>query len=219
MRKLILLFAAIALAISLNAQVQEASMRMVKGQENAFTILLQQTNKKDVQKAWTKYIKGFDGKTKRQKKTGVIFSDNAEIEKMSSNTVDVYATVVPSGSDTNLTVWFDLGGAFLSSDTHGDKASVAEAMLNKFALSVSKASVEEELKEEEKTLKKINGDLSDLVKDKKAYESDIEKYKQKIAEAEAKIEQNVKDQASKEEEVKVQENVVDKVKDKLKKLD
>ncbi len=219
MRKLVLLFAILALVFSLSAQVKEAPMNMVKGKENAFSILLKQTNKKEVEKAWTKYIKEFDGKTKRNKKTGFIFSDNAEIEKMSSNTVDVYATITPSGADTDLTVWFDLGGAYLSSEMHGDKATVAKSILDEFALSVSKAAVEEELKEEQKALKKLNADLSDLKKDKDGFESDIEKYKKKIAEAEANIKQNIKEQGDKEASIKEQEEVVEKVKDKLKKLD
>ncbi len=221
MKRLILLcsFMCLGFVFSYAQEINEGAKGMSQGQNNAFTVLLKLTEKKTIQKAWEKYIKKFDGKTKLNKKTGEIFSNDSELENMSANTVDVYATVNQKGTGTELTVWFDLGGAYLSSEAHSDKVAVAETLINDFALSVSRAAIEEELKEEEKNLKKVNKDLDILKKDKKNFEDEIEKCKKKIAEAEQGIEENIKAQSDKEDEIKEQEKVVEKVKEKLSKID
>ncbi|MFK8101089.1 MAG: hypothetical protein AB8G15_01140 [Saprospiraceae bacterium] len=215
MKKFVLLLSFIFVASLTFAQVSEAKQSMSQGNYNGFAIDLRKTVKKDVEKAWKKYIKKYDGKTKKNKKTNETFSDNAEIEGMSTNTVDVYASVRENGEDTKLVVWFDLGGAYLSSETHPKAAAMADKMLNDFAMSVSKASIEEELEVQEKLYKKIDGDLKDLVKDKSGLESDIKKYEKKIAEAKSKIEENLKAQAAKKEELETKGETVERVKKKL----
>ncbi|MGK0388531.1 MAG: hypothetical protein ACI94Y_001261 [Maribacter sp.] len=73
-------------------------------------------------------------------------ADDSRLESLSSNTVDIYSTVRQSGENTILAGWYDLGGAYLNSEMHGYKIAAVEKMLNDFALSVSVASVEEDLK-------------------------------------------------------------------------
>lgn len=204
--------------VGLFAQIQEGASSMSKGTENAFSLELRSTNKKDVEKAWEKYIKKFKGKTKYDKKAEECFSDNAELENMSTNTVDVYSKVTPAGENTILTVWFDLGGAFLSSEMHGDKVNAAKNMMNEFALSVSVAQVEEELKEQQKLLKDLEKDQKGLEKDKSNLEDDIKKFEQKIAEAKEAIKQNLEAQKGKQVEIDAQKKVVQAVEDTLKKL-
>ncbi len=201
--------------------VEEGEMNMSQGTNNALYMNLTKVNQKDLEKAWTKYMKDFKGgKTKRNKKTKEIFSDNMALKKLSSNTIDVYAKSTSKGDDAiQLAVWFDMGGAYLNSKMHAEAYAEAEKMLQDFALSVSKAMVEEILDNEKKKLSKLQGDLKDLGKQKKGYEDDIAKCEKKIEEAKQKIEQNGKDQGAKESEIKAQEEVVKKVKDKLDKMD
>ncbi len=220
MKKITLfLFLLVFGATAMTAQIKEGSASMSQGSNNAFTIELRKTEAKEVEKAWIKYLKDFDGKVKKAKKSPEVFADNSEIKAMSSNTVDIYSTAKQSGENTTLTVWFDLGGAYLNSSMHGDKVAVAEKILNEFALSVSRASIEEDLKEQEKILKKLNGDMKDLKKDKEDYEDEIAKCEKKIAEAKEGIKENAGAQETKTKEIEAQAEVVEKIKKLLKKLD
>lgn len=200
------------------AQVNEGLRTMPKGKNNAVSIMLKKTNKKEVEKAWNKYIGDYKGKTKLNKKTNITFTDNAEIKEMSDNTVDVYAQVVEQGADTELVVWYNLGGAYVSSSEHAQAYGKANAMLIEFAGQVSTAAIEELLAEEEDKLKKLEKDQEDLKKDKKGYENEIQKCEEKIAEAKKDISENESAQSAKEEEIGKQQKVVDDIKARLKKM-
>lgn len=200
------------------AQITEGAVSMSKGSQNAFSLELGKTVEKEVQKSWEKYIKGFKGKVKKDKKSGQTIADDSQIKDLSTNTVDVYSTIKQSGENTILTVWFDLGGAYLNSSMHGDKIPVVEKMLNGFALSVSKALIEEDLKEQQKVLKNFEKDQKGLEKDKESLENDIKKFEQKIVDAKEAIKKNLEAQKNKQVEIENQKKVVESVETQLKKL-
>lgn len=207
-----------AFTMTVSAQIKEETKSMSNGNNNSFSINLPKSDKKEIEKSWAKFLKKYKGKTDKIKKTEEFLSDNAKVENMSDNTVDIYSQVNQEGEDTQITVWYDLGGAYLSSETHPEKVTIARSMLDAFALTVAVSNVEDHLKEEEKSLKKLNGDFKDLKKDKTKLEDDIKKFEKKIEEAKAAIIENETAQKAKEEEIKKQEGMVDKVKMKLKEM-
>ena len=226
MKKYALLVALLCMVTTIFAQVTEKGLPMSQGTSNALVIDIPMSNKKDVEKAWEKYMKSFKGKTKKDKKQDEIFTDNAKMENISNNTVDVYTKVIENGEDTQLRAWFDLGGAFLSEETHVDRYPAAVLILDQFALSIKQTNIEEELKMENKNLDKRQKEFKNLEKDKEKlennivkYEKEIEELKEKIVQAKADIEQNIKDQEVKTNEVNMQKEVVEKVEKKLKNLD
>ena len=143
-----------------------------------------------MEKAWSKHMKEYKGKTKRDKKTNEYFTDNAKIESMSDNTVDVYCQMQELGNEIQMVVWYDLGGSFVSQESHPEASVVAEQILTSFSRSVAKKNTEEQLKVEEKAHKKIAGELKKNEKELSNLEDDIEDYKKKIKEAEEKIVKN-----------------------------
>lgn len=206
------------------AEVTESAQSMNAGSQNAFSVKLPGTETKDVERAWEKYVKEFGGKTKKDKKTGEFLSNNCAIKKLNGdNTIDISARVSPEGkTDNTLTVWFNLGGAYLSSAAHADKVPFAKEMLMGFANSVSRTMIEDNLKEEQKKLKKEEDKLKDLEKDKKGLDSDIESYKKKIKKAEddiKKAEDDIKKNAETQKiqaaAIGTQKEVVEVVKKKL----
>jgi len=223
MKKLLFLILFVGLFSFADAQVielelQETERSMSQGLNPASIFVLENCKRKDVEKTWSKFMKQYGKKTKKVKKSDDYLTDNASISGMSSNTIDVYAAFDQKGSDVEVAVWFDLGGAYLTSMTHADRFASAEMMLNKFANRIAKEGVEDELGMQEKMLKGLNSDLKSLQKKKNSLESDIEKYEKKIEEAKADIEQNLSDQESKTEAIKTQEEVVEEVKKRLKKF-
>lgn len=219
MKNLILVIICAFLSNLTFAQVIENQVPMSQGNKNSFMIELADQQAKDIEKAWTKYLKKFDGKTKKDKKSGEYLSDNAEIKNMSDNTVDIYSKVIQRGTNCQLIVWFDLGGAFLNSRTHPDAFAAAKELLYEFDLSTKITATKDDLKQEESRLKKLNKELKGLEKDKKGYENDIEKYQKRIAEAKQKIKENIAKQESKNGEIKRQDGKVKEVQTKLKKLE
>ncbi len=193
-------------------QIMESSKVMSKGDHNALTVTLPDTEEKVVTKEWEDFIKSYKGKLRKIKKSSEIFADDARLEDISNNTVDVYALVNQRGDDTELTVWYDLGGAFLTSETHPKKYLSAQKMLNKFSGIVSKTYVANMLQEEEKKLKNFEGVLKDIDKSREDSVKDIAKFEKKIEEAKANIEacKSKAEQASKD--IEAQKKVVKQVK-------
>lgn len=212
-------------------KIVETNSAMSQGSNNALTVDLPGVKAKEAMKEWESYVKQFDGKTKSDKKTGEIFSDNAKMKAINgNNTIDIYAKAVDNSTGATLSVWFDLGGAFLSSREHAQNYPAAEQIVQKFSLGVSRGLIEEELKAEVKKQKELEEQYKDLSKEKdkmekniKERENDIEDYKKKIEKAKADIEKtkgdiqtNVGKQKDKQKEVDDQKEVVKKVESKLK---
>ena len=133
---------------------------------------------------------------------------------MSSNTIDVYTKF----NGLSMTVWFDLGGTYLSSSENPTGYAVAEKMLMDFGLELQILMVEGEIKNEEKVLKTLQGEQEKLEKEKATLEKNIEDWKAKIAQAQADIEQNAKDQEAKTNEVSQQQTIIEQVKARLQEL-
>lgn len=216
MRNLFLLVITLFCWISFSfAQVEEGEEFMSQGTFNSFAIQIPAgIDLKVAEKQWMKMMKTYKGKTKRNKKTREIFSDNAKISALGTNTTDVYARVL----GTKLTVWYDLGGSYLSSAEHPDSYYAAEKMLLDFELRLKKILVNNELDAEQKLLKKKEKELIKLQKRKEKLLSNIEMWKLKISEAETEIQNNDTSQENKKVEIDEQRGVVESVQSKLKEL-
>lgn len=218
MKKLIFIIPLLFTFSLIYGQVHPAATLMSQGNNEALILPLKKTSKKQVEDAWTKFIKNYKGKTKKDKKSGEIFSDNAMIKEVSDNTIDVYAKVIEKNEDTDLVVWFNLGGAYLNPVAHGDQYAAATQMLENFQLTVSTAALEEQIKEQEGLLKKMGNDLDGLKKDQTNAEDDIKKYEKKIEEARKAIEESLAAQKAKENEIDGQKKVIEELSTKLKSI-
>jgi len=220
MKKLVLTCAAIfSLATASIAQVSEGAYSMSEGNNNGLQMELPGADVKDVVDQWEEFTKKEFKQKAKKNKSKELFSDDAEVKNFNTgNTVDVYANITGSESNSTITVWYDLGGAYLNSGTHSEDYVEAEKYMYKFALAFQKAMIEDELKEEEKSLKKIENDLDKLKKQKEGHEKDIEDYKKKIEEKISDIEQNVQDQAQTEADIETQKNVIKEVEERLREL-
>ncbi|MFN8283065.1 MAG: hypothetical protein U0U67_07600 [Chitinophagales bacterium] len=194
--------------------VNEVRQFMSKGEQNGFEVILNGTSADDAKDALEKWAKKFKAKVESSKKNPEIFIDNATISTVSANTVDMYAMVVPIDKGSKVTIFVDLGGAFISSAAYGSQYSAMEAVLKKFAKDRAIDAVEDQIKAEEKVLKTLNGDLKDLVKDKADAVKDIEKAKKLIQEKEAAIQKNDADQAAKQQQISIQQQIIETVKTK-----
>lgn len=213
----------VAFAVTFSqAQIIEEVRSMSQGSNNSLSLDIPDADLKLTKKLWGKYLKANTkgGKTKSEKKTGVSFTDNAEVVALGgANTIDIYAKFTPMGANTNVTVWYDLGGAYLSSEMHGDKYTEGEKFLMRFALTVVIETTKLELKAEEKKAKGLAKDLANLKKKKAGYHKEIEVAENKIKQAEANIETNIKEQEATNTAITEQDAVVNEVKKRLEELE
>lgn len=203
------------LSINATAQVWEETKAMTKGVENALIVEIHEADAKMIEKEWTKQLKGYKAKVKKNRKTGEIFADNASIPNVSGNTLDVYSTVTPSDSKFILSVWFDLGGAYLNSSEHSDGYIVASQLMQDFSLKMQTDAISAELKAQEKIYDKEEATMKKLVAENERLRSDIEMYKQKILEAEEALKTNEANQVQQKNVVAMQKEALEQVKQKL----
>ncbi|EJF53463.1 hypothetical protein SapgrDRAFT_1759 [Saprospira grandis DSM 2844] len=206
MRSLYLLFICMLWAAAtfgqLEAEIAEEFRTLSEGSQSAFVMSLPTGDSKLVKKAWAKYSKKkFKKKAKYEKGEDRMFTDDARIKDMSTNTVDLYVRTVIVGEDSlEFVLWCNLGAVYLSGKEYPDRANLARGYMQEFAslifLDILKAREKEEkavLKLQEKEAKKQEKAIAKLAKK-------IEKYQEEIAKIEAKIGE-VEEEKGKEEEV------------------
>jgi hypothetical protein len=220
---------ALALALlttsSLRAQVRETTASMSAGTRPALEVELPVMDKKAIVKAWSDFIKDYKAKVST-KRSDEVFADNAVIKSLNgNNTVDLYAVPSVGSSRAYLTVWFDLGGAYLSRNTHATEYAAAEKLLMDFASQAGKVALEAEVAAEERKLKDLEAQSANFTKDNEKLqkendqmEKEIESLKQKIEQNRATIQKNQTDQTNKQREVESQRTKARDVQTKLRKM-
>lgn len=192
----------------------EVRQFMSKGEQNGIEIILNGTELKAAKDAVSSWGKKLKGKVITDKKNPEIFIDNAEIPTVSANTVDIYAILTPVSNGTKMTIFTDLGGAFISSAAYGTQYTAMETALKQFAKDQAVTVVSNQQKDEEKVLKTLNSDLKKLQKDKNTYLKEIEKAKKLIQKNEESIQKNDADQAAKQQQISIQQQIIETVKSK-----
>lgn len=225
MKNYLLLLTILFFSVSVSVFAQKTRPNEVRkgmslGVKEAFTIDIQNLDDKEVEKLLIDYLKGFKGRKapKKDRKSGEIFTDDAEIPAFSTNTIDIYATVEGKGDNPTVVFWFDLGGAFLSEDAHPEKMEALSEWLYAFGRQTRARTIELELEAEEDRLKDFNKDFDKLLKEQEKLEDTIEKAKQMIAEAEDGLKENAKEQENSQATILEQKRLIDKIKDRLKKV-
>lgn len=179
-----------------------------------------------VKDVWDQYVKEFKGKTKHDNKNKETFTDDATIKEMSENSVDIYAKIEEKGDKgSEISVWFNLGATYVSQKEFPKQFEVANRLMEKFSKKLSADMLEDQLKEEEKTLRKMEDDLKDLEKDEKKSKKDIEEAKEQIKKAEEDIkksEENIKtkveEQGKKKTEIDTQKKKVSEIENTMKSM-
>ncbi len=193
-------------------EVKSGTESFSVGTKDVLMIDIYEADEAHTQKAWKKFLKGHKGKVKAKSE---IFADDLLIKSVSQNTFDVYSKIVTRGKKTVLVCGVDLGGAFLNHTDHPEQYATFSRLLREFAVDLSKEAVKEQIKVQEKVFATLQKDKERLISDKKQKEKEIEQYKKKISENEAAIEQNIKDQEQKVKDIATQQEVINKLSEKM----
>ncbi len=205
---------------ALSAQTSTERKTMSEGVYEAIIIQIPDLEAKEVGNLWADFTKDFyDVRSKYNRKTKEYFSDDADIAAIGKgNTVDMYASIEEKKDGSELSLWIDLGGAYMSVRDHADRHLEAEKLLLRFGLEAAKEKVRMDIKDQEKALDDLMGDLKKLGNDKERMEREIEKAQEAIARAEQGLEENAEEQENMNEQIKAQEELIEATKRKLKDL-
>ncbi|MEO7176988.1 MAG: hypothetical protein ABIV51_13795, partial [Saprospiraceae bacterium] len=121
------------------------------------------------------------------------------IREVSNDPIDVMAQFIKKGDDTELYLWLRNGNGYMEAiNVNGNGgASIAKG----FDIMLTRKTIEEEIKFQEKALDKMDREYRSLSKEKEGLEDDIRDYEKKILESKSKIEQNILAQKKKTEEI------------------
>jgi len=201
--------------LSLQAQVTEDVVRMSQGEHNAFIITHEGADRKMVEKTWKTYMKEY-GKVKHDKKSKEYYSVDSDIPFISkSENLQVFMKYEERRGQTTSYFFFYDGSGFINPDDYPDESLQAEKFVEEYYYEVEKYVINEILEDEEDDLKDLEKDLTKLEGKHRDLENDIEKYEKKILEAEEKIEKNLKDQDDSRYAIEKQRQQVEQIIDKL----
>ena len=194
--------------------VSEKSVKFNDGNFNAFSVTVYELTVKEVEKLWKKQMK--DMKANVSSKKNEMKGDDAKVKSMGENTFDIYSLASEVEGGVEISIAFDLGGAFLSSSDHPDKAKYMKSTVYDFAVSSTKEGIRGILKKEEKIQADLEKQHADLVKQKEKLEKDIDNWEKAIEKAKNDIKDNLQNQEDKKEQIEKQKKVVQGVKEKEK---
>lgn len=215
MKKTLLNTLALALICSFataqNIEVKDIKTQMTKGMQPGVSVFIQGANEDQVRDAIKENTRKFKGDDERIKKSDERFIDNARIEALSDNDIDIHYLIKEEAKGSSLQLFFNMGMVFLSNDLDADKFAFMKGLAAQIAAGATQLNYDELIKEE--------GDvLSKMMKDKKNDEGDITKAQRDIEKAKKEI--TDKEQEIKELERKIgdHEKLIATQNDKIKDL-
>ena len=206
----------LSLSTGISAQtidVKDGHGKFSSGSHDAVTSVIYENKMSEVIHEWKKVMKDYKHE-KVKDSDGEVFGDNILIKDWGNNPVDIYAKFDENEKEKTIkmSVAVDLGGTYLNSSDK-DKHRYMEKMVKEFSVKMTKAPIEEQLKDSKKAEEKLEDKLKDLEKDKKDKQDDIENYKNKIVKGEKEVIEKNAALEKKKDEVKTQKKVVDASKD------
>lgn len=210
---LVIMMAIISLPL-FSQDIREVEKTISMGAQPAFVINHPNATAKMAEAAWEDHMKK-NGKAKKNRKSKELETVDATINMISSTPLNVYFLAEDGADMATSYVFFDNGSNFITSSSDSDAAGGIYEFLTPFVYGVEKLVIEEELDTEEKGLKDLGKDLDKLTKDNEGLHGDIEKWKEKIRQAELDIEKNLQEQDAKNTEITNQQSLIEEVKKKL----
>ncbi|HUH74299.1 MAG TPA: hypothetical protein VLZ75_07810 [Chitinophagales bacterium] len=188
--------------------VNEIEGTFSQGQQTGLEITIPEVDLKSIQSSLSKWTKSNKGKYVSSKKSTEIFQDNVMLSNVSENTVDMYTILSPNKDGVTLQTYVDLGGTFLSSAGHPQAFQAMEKELIDFARTQLVSKVSDDIKAEEKQLKKLESEFKTLTKNNESYHKDILNNKDNINKQELAIAKNEIDQKTKEQQISLQQQIL-----------
>lgn len=212
---LLLIFSTLSLQAQWNP-VLETKRNMSFGERPCFRMELRGSEAGMVEDLWKDYAKRtFSAKLKKDKKSGEWSATGLSSPLMGSDPFAIYSTVEKNSNGSALTVWVDAGSYFLNRSDNSMRTEEVNRSLRQLYYDIRRATITQEIKEEELKLKELEKRQKKLMSDNDKLRKDIDDYKAKIAKAEADVVKNEKDQEAAVVDMEAQRRTIEDVKARL----
>lgn len=136
----------------------------------------------------------------------------ATLKGMGGKAFDAYCRVIQFNETTvKIILAVDLGGAYMDAKEHKTQFEYLEEKFKKIGIKVGEESINQELETEQRVLRKLEREKEDHLSNVSDAKKAIENYKEKIKQAELKIEQNEKGAEKKTDEIKAQGEKIEQI--------
>ena len=214
----VLVFMVSVFSLSAQVEVSEGSKSMVEGTYNAYSVSLDNVEQDEAEDMWKDFMKEFKAKVKKDKKAKIYFSDNVQMPSISSNPVDVYASINENkGKYTTVSVWFDTGSGYVNSIDMKAQSETANSLVAEYGTKVMRKHSEKMQEKAENMLKDYVGDAKKLEDKNKDLREDIAEAKENIRKWEKELDQNEDDIKKMSKDVEKQEEKVSEAKERTRK--
>lgn len=192
MKALIAIFSLLLFSFSINAQILEKESNMSLGVQTGNEVILDDISAKVAANLWEDYFKDkYREKVKRNKKANEYYTTGVRINRIYSvSNIDIYSKFDERGSSCVMSLWVDLGMAFVNSAEYNTEYKAIVEMMEDFRVFARTYVVQEEYDNAEKTLEKMKKDLDKLEKQNGKLHDKIASYEEKILEAKDNISLN-----------------------------
>lgn len=174
--------------------VTEVEKPMSFGTRPGFSVSFPNTDRRLVEDVWTDFVKNNFGSKLKKGKKGEKSATGCRSASVSAGDFTLYSEVEKVGDGAQLNVWFDVGTHFLNNRDDSGRVKDTKGLLTNFYYDVRRASIGQEVKEEENRLKDLENKQKRLERDNSNLLRDIENYKARLKKAEEDLIQNQKDQ-------------------------
>lgn len=182
-----------ALFVSAQRNVRETEKMMSFGSRPGFRLDFPGATADLVEDLWKDWAKKHYN-AKLKKKSGEWYANELKASSMGSDNFSLYSMVEKTSDGATLTVWYDMGSAFLNSRDKPAQAREVSAALQQFFYDVRRSTYDKQTKDEEKKLKEMEDKNKAMDKTSKQLQKDIDDYKAKIKKAEDEIQRLAKEQ-------------------------
>lgn len=177
------------------------------GEVASFVTFIPQADYEELTKDWDKYLKQ-DTKEKTISENGELVILNKEYEKISAAPLNIYSYIKEYDGEIMLVVAMELEGKFISREMDEEIYIPAKKYVRDFAVESYKTAVGNQLKEEEKILKKLENQKTSLQNSRESIVAEINQYERTIIAKKDEITLNQIDQSDKVIQMQAQKELV-----------
>lgn len=163
---------------------------MSLGPYEGMTTTVAGADEKLAQSCWRDLMKQYGGKCKKSKpekfKTEGVFIDGIG----GADGLNVYAMFEEQGEAVKTTVWMSERGNFITDADSDRDVERFKALMREYGQTLCSESIQQDLDAEQKSMDKVERDLTQLERAHQGYLDDIERAKKAIEQAEMRIEKN-----------------------------
>lgn len=208
---LILLVLASYLVFSQRINVRETTERIGGDRNNAFVVPVYQVSERDVERQFRRFLRSNNAKVNTRR--GEMRGEGTELSAISDRPINVFAKFDDKKENTvEITVAFDLGGAFLSSGLHPSQADAAKRILQDFSRELTSEAFSEIIREQERDISRRDRQFSRLVRDKEDLEKENRDLQRSIERNTSRIEDLEKEIASQKKDLKERKDALEEIK-------